>query len=193
MPSEGYRLTIEGFSLGYHWQNVLHFLGANNDDTSPIEMAKELVDNVGGGLLTDWQAFNSVSTTIQWISAKRILPSGGNSAWIEYPEASNKGDINKQIESVSISPIVKLYAGLVDGIQGRIFLPPPAEDHIVDNVVTSDYQTKVSAWITPLLSFSDDHDWNLAIYSRKNNTIYPAVAFQLSNIIGQIAGRRKPG
>jgi hypothetical protein len=44
-----------------------------------------------------------------------------------------------------------------------------------------------------MTSFTEDHDWNLAVYSKKNNAAYPVSTTTISDILGQIRRRRRPG
>jgi hypothetical protein len=193
MASECYRVTVEGDALSYYWANVLHFIGDNNNDASPLSMAQELVGALNTIFSNDWVDFNAIGTVCHSITAKRILPGGGNSYWKEFPEGAMKGNISQQIGALSLAPIVKLYGGLAEGIQGRIFLPPPPETEVTNNIISTFYHNQVIEWVEAMTSFTEDHDWNLAVYSKKNNAAYPVSTTTISDILGQIRRRRRPG
>lgn len=192
MPVECYRLTIEGIGTGNHTQNVLHFNVENNDDTPPLQMASELIAAWSGTPIEAWTAFQSNRYAIRWIQAKRILPSGGNSYWREYPEGGLIGNIDEEQGAMSLAPIIKLYAGLDSGIQGRVFLPSPPETSVEDNQFYAPWVGVVDAFIAANLSFSDAHDWTWAVYSKKNNASYSVSVAQVGNLLGQLGRRRMP-
>lgn len=192
MPVECYRLTIEGVGTGNHVQNVLHFNVDNNDDAQPLQLAQELIELFRADPLDAWLSFQSNRYAVRWIQAKRILPGGGNSYWNEFPEGSKTGLLDQEQGAASLAPVVKLYAGLDSGVQGRVFLPSPIDTAIVNNQFDSDWVEVVDAWITATLSFSGDHDWFWSVFSKKNNNAYQVSVAQVGPLFGQIGRRRQP-
>jgi len=193
MPSECYRFTIQGLSTGEQTQNVHHFLCDNNDDATPLEVATELIAKWTLTFRAFWLQFQSNRYVLRWIKAQRILPGGGNSTWLEYPEGAQTGGVNAEQGVLQCAPIVKLFAGLTEGVQGRIFLPPPPELAVSENVVDASYGSDAVDYVDQMLSFSGaTHDFNLAVYSPKNNAAYPVTTATMSNIIGSLGKRRKP-
>jgi len=192
MAIEGFRVHIEGDALGYHWANVLHFLVDNDNDAAPLALAQELSNGLTPIMQNFWTDFNSISTVVRWISVRRILPGGGNTWWKEYPAASLKGAQSVELASVSLAPIVKLYSGLEAGVQGRIFLPPPPDTSVEENVITTGYNNFVLAWIEELEGISLAHEWSLGVYSRKLGQVVDVTTSTMSPILGQIKRRRQP-
>lgn len=192
MPVECYRLTIQGIAAGEQVQNVLHYVTDNNDDSTPLEMAKEIVDLWFIDPKAAWLAFQSTAYAIRWMQAKRILPGGGNSYWKESPEGADDGVVAQEIGVLQLAPILKLFGGLTDGIQGRIFLPPPPQNYVDGNVITTTLRNAVIDWFDDAKELTDDHDWQIAIFSPKNNAAYSVTAATMSDVIGSQGRRRKP-
>jgi len=193
MPSEAYRFTIQGLAAGEQSQNVLHFLCDNNDDATPIDIARELVIKWNASFLTSWLEFNSEDYTVRWVQAKRILPSGGNAYWNEYPEASAAGLVNSDIGALQLAPIMKLFTSLANNIQGRCFLPPPPQTAVNDNVIETFYKDDAVDAFGELISFSGTtHDFNLAVYSKTLGQAAAVTTVTMSDILGSIGKRRKP-
>lgn len=193
MPSEAYRFTIEGIARGNHVQNVLHFLCDNNDDATPLSVAKELVNAWITDFASQWAAFNSDRYSTRWVQAYRIIPKGGNSWWKEFPDNEQPGALNDDIGVVSLAPIVKLFGGVTDGVQGRCYLPPPGESSVVENTIDTDYSTAVIACFNDLISFSGGtHDFALAIHSPTNGQAVPVTTVAMSPILGTQKRRRIP-
>jgi len=189
---ETYRFTIEGNAAGYHVQNVLHFNVDNNTDATPLALASELVAKWDATFEAMWLDLNSEQYTVRYVQAKRVLPSGGNSVWKEFPEGNSQGLHSGEITSLSLAPILKLYPSLAANTQGRIFLPPPYWPAVADNVINSGYHTDCIDFGNAIISFTATHDWQLAIYSRTLGTAYAVTAISVSNILGQIGKRRVP-
>jgi hypothetical protein len=88
---------------------------------------------------------------------------------------------------------VKLFAGLTEGVQGRIFLPPPPDTMVISNAVQATYQTDALDYVDNMISFSGTtHDFNLAVYSKKLNQAFAVTTAAMSPIIGSLAKRRVP-
>jgi len=193
MPSECYRFTIEGISSGNQTSNVHHFLCDNNDDGTPFEIATELCDKWHATFRAFWLQFQSQRYAIRWISAKRILPGGGNQSWREYPGGTEDGGVAVDQAALQCAPIIKLFAGLTAGIQGRIFLPPPPDTQVVSNAVQPTYQSDAIDYVDQMISFSGaTHDFNLAVYSKTLGQAHAVTTAAMSPIIGSMAKRRKP-
>lgn len=193
MPVECYRLKIQGISTGEQTQNVLHFNVDNNDDALPATLAQELVNTWTSDVKNAWLLFNSNRYGLRYIEAKRVLPGGGNSIWKEFPEGAQVGAINAEQGPLQLAPIVKLYAGLAEGVQGRIFLPPPPETMVVNNVIDSDYRSDVIDCVESMFALSSgDHEFGLAVFSKKNGAAYGVTTANMSDILGMIEARRKP-
>jgi len=186
------QLQVEGIARGNHVQNVMHFNVDNNDDATPIALASELVNYWDSTILLEWQGIQSSAYAVRWLQARVVSVGGGNSYWKEYPIGSKPGTRGATIGVLQLAPIVKLFTSLAAGLQGRIFMPPPAEADVVDNVIQAGYINAVDDWVTEALSFSVDHDWNLAVLSRKLNQSASVTTTTISDILGSIGRRRKP-
>jgi len=193
MPTECYRFVIQGISTGEQCQNVLHFNCNNNDDAPPIAVAKELVEKWHASFRTDWLDWQSNRYWVRWVEAKRILPGGGNSYWREYPEGSNIGGVDEDQGVLQCAPIMKLFAGLATNVQGRVFLPAPWQTAVTANVIGNTYATNAIAHFEDLLSFSgSDHDFVLAVYSKRLGSGHGVTTCAISNILGSQGRRRQP-
>lgn len=192
MAIECYQLKIEQIMRGMNMQNVLHYLVDNNDAATTYTLALELVTRWDAVVKTSWLGLIPNVGGLRWIEARRVVPVGSDSVWKEYPASVAVGSLGTTVGPTAIAPIIKLYGALDSGIQGRVFLPPPAENKIVNNLFDSGYIAAVNTMIGNNLSFSGAHDWNWAILSRKTNTGVTVSTAALSNIIGQIGGRRRP-
>jgi len=193
MASECFRLTIQGLAAGEQVQNVLHFLVDNNDDATALQLAQELVVKWDTSFETDWLEFQSEDYTLRWIQARRVIPSNGNSYWKEFPEGVADGLVTSDIGVLQLAPIMKLFTSLGNNLQGRVFLPPPPQTAVVSNVIQTFYKDDAVDCFANLLSFSGaSHDWNLAVYSRKNATAAAVTTVTMSDILGSIGKRRKP-
>jgi len=193
MPLETYRFTIQGIASGEQCQNVHHFICDNNDDGQPRAIAGELIQFWHANAKIFWLTLNSIHYAIRYLEAKRILPSGGNSFWREYPSGSETGAVTGAQLPLQTSPIAKIYAGLAENLQGRCFLPAPGESSLVANVLDTGYRDNVLEYFDELISFSGaTHDFWLAVYSKKNNTSAAATTVNISDIIGMQGRRRQP-
>jgi len=193
MATECYRLTIEGISSGNQSSNVHHYLCDNNDDGLPLVVAAELVAKWHLTFRALWGQFQSQRYAVRWIEAKRILPSGGNSSWREYPDGTEAGSVTEDQGELQLAPIIKLFAGLTEGVQGRIFLPPPPKTMVVDNAIDAGYQSDALAYVDAQIAFSGTvHDFNLAVYSRKLNQAFAVTTAAISPILGSLGKRRQP-
>lgn len=193
MAIECYSLKVEQICFGSVMQNVLHYIVDNNDDATPIQISKELVGLFGNTPVTKMRDCCSERWAVRWIEAKRILPGGGNSAWLEFPLGTKDGTNVANVASLSTSVIVKLYSALASGLQGRIYMPPPYEGAMEDNVLDTAYHNDIMEFVAAAYTLTDDHTFNLAIYSKKTNTAGAVQTYQISPIIGNIGRRRTPG
>jgi len=165
----------------------------NNNDATPLTVAKELVTKWDATFRPLWLILQSNRYGLRWIEAKRILPSGGNSSWKEYPEGAQVGSVNEEQGVLQCAPIVKLFAGLTEGVQGRVFMPSPPEDAIEANIILAGYTNAITDLFDAMISFSGAvHDMNLAVYSKKTNQAFAVTTATLSNIIGSVGKRRQP-
>ncbi len=193
MATETYRFTIEGISSGNQSSNVHHFLCDNNDDATPLAIALELVAKWHLTFRALWGQFQSQRYAVRWIEAKRVLPRGGNSGWREYAEGTEDGSVAQDQGELQCAPIIKLFAGLTEGVHGRIFLPPPPKTMVVEIVIDAGYQTDALAYVDAMIAFSGtSQDFNLAVFSRKFNDAYAVTTAAMSPIIGSLGKRRQP-
>lgn len=193
MPLETYRMTIQGIGSGEQCQNIHHFICDNDDDGAPRSIAGELLTWWIANAKIFWLTFNSNRYALRYIEAKRILPSGGNSYWIEFPGGTEFGAVNAEQAPLQTSPIAKLFGGLSMGLQGRNFLPSPPETSLVANVLQTTFRDNVIEYYDELISFSGtSHDFWLAIYSKKTNSSEIVTTVSISDIIGMRRQRAEP-
>lgn len=193
MAIECYRFTIQGISTGEQCQNVHHFNCDNNDDANPRTVAGELVQKWHTSFKAKWLAFNSNRYGIRYVECKKILVGGGNSYWREYPEGTDVGAIDSEQVPLQTAPIAKIFGGLTENRQGRMFLPAPPESLLVANVLDSSYTTDVLDYFDDLISFSGtSHDFTLSLYSRSAGNAVSATTVTMSNIIGMLKKRHEP-
>lgn len=192
MAIECYELKIEGVARGMHIQNVLHFNCDNDNDATSLVCAEELLGIWEDDVMEWWLDLVPNVYAVRWVSARRVVPKHSNTAWREYPGGTKLGTRGTEVGPTAVAPIIKLYGGLDTPIQGRIFLPPPGENVLVNNEFSGGYTDAVLALIEHFLNVSDVHDFNLAILSRKTGTGYGVSQAALGPVIGQIGGRRRP-
>jgi len=193
MPAETYRLNIQALATGEQAQNVLYFICDNNDDATPLSIAKELTAKWNATFKALFMQAQSNRYVLRYIKAQRVLPSGGNSWVLEWPEGTEVGSVNAEQASLQVAPIMKLYGGLSDGKQGRTFLPAPPDTSIVENVLDSGYVSDMIDYYDNMLTFSGaTHDFLLAIYSRLSGTSTAVSAAGMSQIIGLMRKRCRP-
>lgn len=192
MAIECYEFKIEGISRGMHVQNVLHYNCDNDTDALPLEIANELCNVWDSDVKEWWLDMLPESYAIRWISARRVIPKHSNTSWKEYPDSVAQGTRGVNTGPTAVAPIIKLFGGLDTPVQGRVFLPPPAEISLANNVYDGGFVDAVVAFIDHNLTFTSTHDFSWAIFSRKNNQGVGVSQAALSAIIGQIGGRRRP-
>jgi len=193
MAIEAYKLTVGALHFGAWVQNDMHFLADNDDDSTTRAMAFDLVDAWNFVCSTPWLGTLPESYAIQWIQAQRVIPSGGDAWWKEFPGSTANGTLGTGAATLNTAPIVKLYPGMGVHTQGRVFMPGIAETMLIGNVYDSDYVDAVNDWIAVQLSFDNGgKTWTWGIRSPRLNLCTPVIAAALGPIIGNIGRRRIP-
>lgn len=193
MATEAYKLTIGGIHFGAWMQNELYYLFDNDDATSPLTLAKACVDQWFSDVESDWLGCCPESYGIQWLSARRASAGGGPSWVREFPGGTETGTLGTHANDLAVSPIIKLYVASGTNTQGRIFMPTPGIDQLVNNVYASDYTDAIDTLIGSVQSYgSPGAIFNLAVFSPKLQLFVPVVDLNLSRIIGNIRRRRTP-
>lgn len=194
MPNRCYAISIEGQLLGNYRENVLHFQSTGTNDNDTLAASESL----NGGWFTNimglWLATLPASYQLYRLSSRRVdlKPSATGHRYLgigTHPGTRGTDATSQQCcPSIFLIPTMGTFSG------GKIFWPAIPQGDLVNNVVSTGWQTAVDACIAAMVSgfTSSSITWSLAIYSKKRNTISAVTSHSYSPYVGFLVKRRGP-
>lgn len=141
-----------------------------------------------------WLAMMPDFYTLSALLARRIGPTPGEYAVVDYEEGTEPGTNGTGTVANQLCPCVTLIPPMGTKSAGRVFLPAIAPSKLNLNVFQASYITAVNNFFNPAIGTTSflGGTVQLAIYSRKLNISTAVSAFQLSPVIGYQRKRARP-
>lgn len=189
-----YRTEWRGNLMGQFRENVIHFRIDPEPSANPWDTAKDLLTALDATFKPLWLAMLPPDYALDAIFARRIGPTGGAYASIDYQQQTQLGTRGSEAAAQQLCPCVTLIPPMGVKSAGRVFLPAVDKAQIQLNVYTAGYRGAVSAFFTPAIAgFSvAGGTATLAIFSRKTNTSSNVITFNLSSALGYQRKRARP-
>jgi len=195
MSIETYKMDLGGLHGGSWNQVSLHFQAETSGGGPSFEVAANLNNDFIADQFAGWRALFPNTYALEWIRTRRRIPNQGNSRSREFPLSAGQGTRAGVSDSLALSPVVKLFPGIANNTQGRIFLPCVSTTDFNINIFSGTYTSLVVAFFGGLTSWTGSVSgltWDLAIYSPKLASAFPVVAVSVSDTIGNMKKRRVP-
>jgi hypothetical protein len=194
MATALYRTSWRGVSMNQQNEVVMHWLATGISLGSAFDEANSLIQLLQSSFKNLWLAMLPDNYSLSAILARRIGPTGGQYAIIDYEEGTEIGTRGSGNTANQVCPCVTLIPPMGVKSGGRVFLPTVSQTQIQLNVFTAGYITAVNNFFNPAIAFSSFLGGNiqLCIYSRKLNTSSEVSSFHLSPVIGFQRKRARP-
>jgi hypothetical protein len=189
-----YRTEWRGSLTGQFRENVMHWRLDPDPAANPFDTANDLALALNTTFKPLWLAMMPPDYALDALMVRRIQPTGGCYATIDYVSLTEIGTRGAEALSQQLCPCVSLIPPMGIKSAGRVFLPAVAKTDIQLNVYLNTYRTAVSNFFTPAIAgFSvSGGTAKLGIYSRKTNTSSDAITFNLSPALGYQRKRARP-
>lgn len=179
---------------GQYRENVMYFqiLGATND--TAFANSNALAVFIATNLKPLFLAVNSSDYFLDAIFVRRLQPSTGQYAAVDYAPFSQVGTRGTGAVSEQLCPCVTLIPPMGTKSAGKIFLPSIDKADCNLNVFQAGYITAVDTLINALVAGGSvaGGTCNLVIYSRKLRTYSQVNAHHLSPVLGYQRRRSHP-
>ena len=194
MAIECYELKITAKLAQQDVLNVLHYNVDNDTDATSAALAGQLIQDWFLAMEGAWLGILPPDYELRHLYARRVIGGSGDGVWQEFPGGTTNGTLGTHTGPAAISPIIKLYGGMTDPYQGRIFLPGIAENMIVDDIYQAAWIAASEDLIATIGSIAESaKTFTLAIRRRSNNTSQDVTSMNVSPIRGLMGSRRTPG
>lgn len=194
MPDELHRVEWRGQLGGQFRENVMYFriLGATND--TPYDNANQLLAFINSSLKASFLAALPGEYELDAILARRIKPTPGNYAAVDYEPHTQSGSRSGGVVSEQLCPCVTMIPPMGTKSGGRIFLPAVSKTDIQKNVPLAGYVTVVNTMMAAFVAGGSvaGGTASIAIYSRKLNTVSAVMSYHLSPVLGYQRRRSHP-
>lgn len=189
-----YRAEWRGNLNGQFRENVMHFRIDPDPAGNPYDNANALASVLDVTFRPLWLGVNSGSYGLDAIVTRRLGPTGGPYAIIDYSPFVELGTRGSTAVSEQLCPCVTLIPPMGVKSAGRCFLPSVAKADINMNVYLAAYRTAVNSLFNALISgFTvSGSPCKLAIFSRKLNVSHDVISFNLSSALGYQRKRATP-
>jgi hypothetical protein len=194
VATETWELTVSGYAGPENNTVVMHY---NSDNVAVSDTAHD-----GEDLISSWETnlrakfLDLLPATyfLDYIRARRVIPKFSAVAHVQYPFRNKPGTLGANLASNQLCPVIKLIPPTGIKSAGKIFLPAVGGGEIVNNQYDAGYVTRVNTFMTAATANfgTGTLHWQVAIYSRKNNSASLALAWSLSPVIGYQKRRRSP-
>lgn len=173
---------------------VMHWLATGISLGSAFDEANSLVQLLDSTFKPLWLAMMPDTYSLEAILARRIGPTPGEYAIVDYAPNTEVGTRGSGCVANQLCPCVTLIPVMGHKSAGRVFLPSVSAAQIVLNIFQAGYKTAVSNFFTPAIAFTSFLGGNvqLCIFSRKLNISYEISSFQLSPVLGYQRKRGRP-
>jgi hypothetical protein len=194
MPDELHRVEWRGNLAGQYRDNVMHWriTGATND--TPFANSNALVQFLHTSIRPSFMACLPPDYSLDSIFARRIGPTTGQYASVDYAAGSQPGGRASAAVSEQLCPCITLIPPMGVKSAGRIFLPAVAKTDINLNVPLAGYVTVVNTFMNACIAGGTVAGGSaiMVIYSRKLNTNNNISGYHLSPAIGYQRRRSHP-
>jgi hypothetical protein len=194
MPDELHRVEIKGNLNGQFRENVMHWkiIGATND--TPFQNSNALVQFLHTTIKPLFLACLPPDYCIDAIFARRLGPTGGPYASVDYGFQVQPGTRGAQATSEQLCPCITMIPGMGIKSAGRIFMPAVADTDYNLNVAANTYVTAINALMAGMVAGGSvaGGTAQICIFSRKLNISYLVSAYNLSPVIGYQRRRARP-
>jgi len=194
MPDELHRVEWRGNLSGQFRENVMHF-----KITAPAaDLAFDNANALAAFMQTNIKPlFLACLPPDYWLDAifvRRIGPTGGAYANIDYAAFSQPGTRGVEAVSEQLCPCVTLIPPMGVKSAGRIFLPAVDKGDINLNVYLAGYVSVVATLLNACIAGGSVAGGlaTLVIYSRKLNTNNVVADYHLSPVLGYQRKRARP-
>jgi len=194
MATALYRTEWRGQNMGQFNECVMHWLATGITVGSAYDEANELVQLMDSTFRSLWLAMLPDNYTLESILARRIGPTPGEYAIVDYEAGSQPGTNGSGCVGAQLCPCVTLIPPMGVKSAGRVFLPSIGLTKLNLNVFLASYVTAVNNFFNPAIVFSSFAGGNvqLCIFSRKLNSSSEVSSFHLSPLIGYQRKRARP-
>lgn len=194
MATELYELRISGNHTTEYWENVLHFRGSNLSAGDVIVNARDLLDSFEASAQSAFCDLLPSTAAVNRLTAKRVDVGGGIEVVKQFQIGDSPGAVSGGASAQQLCPCIRLIPPMGTKSAGRFFLPCIAEADIENNAPQAGWITNLGALMTILLANfgTGTIEWQLAIYSRKNDSYTLALGYDTSPIVGWQRRRQRP-
>jgi len=194
MADELHRVEFRGNLYGQYRENVMHWRITAPTSTAAFANSNALALFMNSSIKGLFLQTLPADYTLDAIFVRRIGPTGGPYASVDYAPLANTGSRGGESVSEQLCPCVTLIPPLGVKSAGRIFLPAVEKADVNLNVFAAGYVTAVQNLINACIAGGTVAGGlaTLVIYSRKLNTNNTVADFHLSSVIGYQRRRSKP-
>jgi len=186
MATDYYRLRVQGLHQTEYNECVMYFKGVNLDVADYLENAQDLLTTWLAEFQDFWDDMLPVSHQTLRVSAAKASAGGGAEITTQYAMGGQAGTVSGGAASQQLCPVVRLIPPMGIKTAGKIFLPCIAESQIDGNSVDSTWLANLATLMTALIgpTGTSSIQWNLVVYSRKNNVFSDVMTYDTSPIVG---------
>lgn len=194
MPDELHRVEWRGNLKGQYRANVMHWriLGATND--TPYDNALQLTSFIHSSIVPLFLDTLPDDYSLDAILVRRIGPTAGNYAAVDYAPLSQPGSRTGPAVSEQLCPCITMIPPMGTKSAGRMFLPAVAKGDINLNVYLAGYITVVNALMAGMVTGGSvaGGTASICVFSRKLNTVSAVLDYHLSPVLGYQRRRARP-
>jgi len=166
--------------------------GATND--TPYDNSNALIAFFNTNITPLFLATLPQDYYIDSLIVRRLGPTSGNYAALDYEPLMNPGTRGANAVSEQLCPCVTLIPPMGVKSAGRVFLPAVAKADYNLNIASPTYITAVNTLFNAMIAGGSvaGGTATLVIFSRKHNTSSVVAAYHLSPFIGYQRRRARP-
>jgi len=194
MPNELHLVTFRGNLQGQYRENVMHWhiVGATND--TAFQNSNALAQFIHTNIRPLWLAALPNDYFLDAIFVRRLGPTPGQYAAVDYEQTTEAGGISDNAVSQQLCPCITLIPPMGVKSAGKIFMPAVAKGSYQLNVATAGYVTTITTLVNAMIVGGSvaGGTATIVIYSKKTNATNVVSAFHLSPLIGYQRRRSTP-
>lgn len=194
MPDELYKVEIRGQLAGQYRENVMYWKIAGATSDTPYVNAESLLAFIDSTVKPKWLLTLPDDYILEAILARRVKPTTGAYAAVDYQPLSTPGTRTGPAVSESLCPCITLIPPMGVKSGGKIFLPAVAKTDINLNVPIAGYLTAITNLMNTMITGGSAAGGTatIAIYSRKLDTYSLVSSYHLSPVLGYQRRRAHP-
>lgn len=156
MATEYFQVEVGVVAAGQFALNVFHYKVVDPTEPDEFVVATQLLAAFEAGGANAWllkyAQVMSDQAFVSSLRARRVAPSGGNTAGTLFASTDWVGDFSSEINTQQIAACVIWVDDTTPGITGRNFIPGIPEDALLGSRWDATYQTVVDAFIAKHLA-----------------------------------------